>query len=192
MDPSHYFSLSLELKIIRARNINHNSSDQDLFVRCYLSAESNKRVKLDSQEISPKSNLTFNQTFSLGCLGSKDAIKCLKQGTIVFELRQRRSATFIGRMIKGSKLLATAEMPWNDVVDVPNMEIEKWVVMVQKTGSRVYDDVIKPPAVLIAMKVQESAEVIERKKINEWDEHCGCNSCAESEFLAIGAALEAF
>ncbi|KAL3622080.1 hypothetical protein CASFOL_034276 [Castilleja foliolosa] len=191
-DPSDSLSLSIELKIIRARNISLNST-QHLFVRCYLSAGINKRVKLDTQQISSKSNFTFNQTFSLDCLASKDTIKCLKQGTVVFELRQRRSS-LMGRMISNSKLLARAEMSWNDiVVDGPNMTIEKWVVMIPRIGSRVYDDDVKPPAVLIAMKVQESVEVTERKKIDEWNEHyCGCKSCVECEFLAIGVALEAF
>ncbi|KAI3462064.1 hypothetical protein Pfo_018727 [Paulownia fortunei] len=190
MNPqSQSFSLSFELRIIRARNINLKSSGE-LFVRCYLSAGSNKRVRLDSQEISSKSDLCWNQTFSLDCLGTEDTIKLLKQGTIVFELRRRSSAPFIGRM-NGSKLLARSEMPWNDVVDAPNMAIEKWVVMIPKIGC-VYDDV-KPPAVQIAMKVQESAEVVEKRKISErrWDE-CGCNSCLDYEFFAIEAALEAF
>ncbi|PIN18934.1 hypothetical protein CDL12_08388 [Handroanthus impetiginosus] len=187
------FSLSLELTIIRARNINLKSS-KNLFIRCHLPAESKKRVKLDSQEISPKSNLVWNQTFSLDCLGNQDSIKWLKQGNISFELRQRSSSSFFN----GSKLLAGAEMPWKEVFESSNIELQKWVIMIPKKGC-VYDD-IKPPAVEIAVKVQEFVKAIaEGKKVNggNWDErgNCmdsGCKSCVDYEYFAIEAALEAF
>ncbi|KAI3451147.1 hypothetical protein Pfo_007812 [Paulownia fortunei] len=198
MDPqSHSSSLSCELRIVKAKNIDMKSGGA-VFVRCYLSAGNSTRVRLDSQEISSKSELiTWDQTFSLDCLGSQESIRWLKQGTLVFELRWRSTAApFIGR-IQGSKLIGRAEVPWRNVVDSTNMEMEKWVVMIPQNG-RVHED-FKPPAVQITMKIQESdPKIIERKKIDEgrWDEWCGCldggcNSCVDYELYAIGAALEA-
>ncbi|KAL0423058.1 UNVERIFIED_CONTAM: hypothetical protein Sradi_0840600 [Sesamum radiatum] len=194
----HSCSLSFELRIIRARNINlKKSSSRDLFVRCYLPAGGNKRVRLDSQHTSSKSDsITWDQTFSLDCSGTQDSIECLKQDTVLFELRLRRSTLFIN----GSKLVARAEVPWNDIVGSTNVEIDKWVVMIPEKGC-MYDDV-KPPAVQIAVRVQEFGEVVERKKsssVRRWDEcgcmddgGCKCNSCVDYEFFAIGAVLEAF
>ncbi|KAK4430577.1 hypothetical protein Salat_1358400 [Sesamum alatum] len=196
MDPQHHScSLSLELRITSGRNINLKSSG-DLFVRCYLPAGGNKRVRLDSQQASSTSSncITWDQTLSLDCSGTQDSIKYIKQSTILFELRLRRSSPFIG-WINGSKLVARAEVPWNDII---NVEIDKWIVMIPEKGC-VYDDV-KPPAVQIGVRVQEFEEVVERKKssVRRWDE-CGCmdgvggcNSCVDYEFFAIGAALEAF
>ncbi|KAG6384890.1 hypothetical protein SASPL_153712 [Salvia splendens] len=145
-------SFNLELRLIRARNIFVKT--REVFVRCYIPTTSNKRVRLDSQQISSHSNLTWNQTFSLNCSATPQTIQSLKQGTIVFELRCRSSATLVSRM-SGSKLLARAEMPWNDVVEVPN---EKWVVMTAKDGY-VYSDDVKPPALQIATKVEEVGEI---------------------------------
>ncbi|XP_042041116.1 uncharacterized protein LOC121786542 [Salvia splendens] len=175
-------SFNLELRLIRARNIFVKT--REVFVRCYIPTTSNKRVRLDSQQISSHSNLTWNQTFSLNCSATPQTIQSLKQGTIVFELRCRSSATLVSRM-SGSKLLARAEMPWNDVVEVPN---EKWVVMTAKDGY-VYSDDVKPPALQIATKVEEVGEVKRRKEYSCDCMDCGCNYCVDYDFFALGAAL---
>ncbi|KAL1568042.1 hypothetical protein AAHA92_03450 [Salvia divinorum] len=181
------YSFSLELRLIKARNVIVQKCRQ-VFVRCYISTASNKRVRLDSQHISSHSNLTWNQTFSLSCSGTPQTIQSLEQGTIVFELRCRSSATLVSRM-SGSKLLARAEMPWNDVVGVPNTGTdEKWVVMTEKDG-RVYADDAKPPALQIATKVEEVGEVKRRKEYNCDCLDCGCNYCVDYDFFALGAAL---
>ncbi|KAL2498811.1 Uncharacterized protein Adt_24361 [Abeliophyllum distichum] len=56
----------------------------------------------------------------------------------------------------------------------PNMEIEKWVVMIPKDQKWVDEDV-KPATVQIGMKIQESAQgsIKTRKNDRKWDE-CGC------------------
>ncbi|KAG8383514.1 hypothetical protein BUALT_Bualt04G0021400 [Buddleja alternifolia] len=115
--------------------------------RCSEFANKNTRVKLDSEEISANSDLTWNQTFSLDCLGNdQNSIKWLKQETLIFELRSRSTAPFIGR-ISGSKLIGRAEIPWKNVIEAEEMETEKWIFMIPQNG-RVHDDV-KPPAVQI-------------------------------------------
>ncbi|XP_042038738.1 uncharacterized protein LOC121784624 [Salvia splendens] len=171
-------SFNLELRLIRARNI--FAKTREVFVRCYIPTTSNKRIRLESQQISSHSNLTWNQTFSLNCSGTPQTIQTLNQGTIVFELRCRSSATLVSR-----KLLARAEMPWNDVVGIPN---EKWIVMTAKDGY-VYTDDVKPPALQIATKVEEVGEVKRRKEYNCDCMDCGCNYCVDYDFFALGAAL---
>lgn len=152
-------------------------------MRCYLSTASNKRVRIDSQEIpSNSNNFTWNQTFSLNCHGSPETLKSLEKETIVFELRCRSSAPFLAK-ISGSKLVARAEMAWNDVVGNPKMEMnEKWVVMTAK-DKHVYTDDVKPPAIEVAMKVDQGKKEGERK-YNCGCMDCGCNYCVDHDFFA--------
>lgn len=193
-------SLNCEVSILRAKNIELKSSG-DLFVRCYLSAGNNTRVQLNSKEISSKSDLFWDEFFSLECLGTEEAINSLKQGTVVFELRWRSAKSVLGR-IGGSKLLGTAEIPWKNVFESPYMEIETWVWMTSK-NSHVNPDV-KPPSVQVQMKVGvPPSEITNERTQNEklrrrLDESCGCKDggCqsvdyVDYEFFALGFALEA-
>ncbi|KAK4383833.1 hypothetical protein Sango_3114900 [Sesamum angolense] len=209
MDPDqgdYSSSLSCELRIIKAKNIDHimksssSSAGVVLFVRCYLSAGNNTRVvRLETHEtgIPSKSDgdhsmITWNSTFSLDCSGAQESINRLTQGSaVVFELRPRSSfPPLIGR-IQGSKLIGRGEVPWKNVVESADMEIEQWVVMI--LAGREYDeDVVKQlPAVQIAINIQECGK---RKEVSEgrWGVHNEeCGSCVDYEFFAIGAALEA-
>lgn len=93
--------------------------------------------------------------------------------------------------------MARAEIPWNDVVAEKKAGVmEKWVVMIpEKNGRRVYDDVMKPPAVRVGVRVEEFAErkIVTCCRERRWDdgEDCGCKCCVDSQFFAIGAALDA-
>ncbi|KAK6150411.1 hypothetical protein DH2020_015343 [Rehmannia glutinosa] len=198
-------SLSCELRIIKAKNTVTKSSET-VFIRCYLFAGKNKSVKLDTQQISSSKSddhlITWDQTFSLDCLGNQQSIKWLKKETLILELRSRKSTSFIGR-VQGSKLIGRADVPWRAFMDSMNAEIEKWVPIVPRNNGRVYDDVIKLSAVQIGMKIEECDKGIidmERKRIiiseERGDEWCGCRdggckSCVDYEFYAIEAALEA-
>ncbi|CAA2998786.1 uncharacterized protein LOC111400260 [Olea europaea subsp. europaea] len=193
---SYSSTMSCEIRIIRAKNIDIKTQGE-VFVRCYLSAGNNKRVQINTQHIPTKSDLLWNETFSLDCSGSdEDSISLLKQGSVIFELRWRSTAPFIGR-INGSKLLGRAEIPWKNIFLSPNMEIENWVVMIPKDNKWVDEDA-KPAAVQIGMKIQESAvaSIKRRKNDRKWDE-CGrcmdgmCSSCVDYDIFAIGAAFEA-
>ncbi|KAL7223462.1 hypothetical protein ACSBR1_024997 [Camellia fascicularis] len=204
--PQNLSSFRCELRIIRAQNIELKSNGH-LFVRCYLSAGKNNRVRLDSQEISSKSNLFWNESLSLECLGTQDSMERLMQGSVVFELRWRSTAPFIGQ-IGGSHLLGRAEIPWKTVSETPEMEIEKWAVVVPKSR-RVYED-IKPPAVQVAMKiivptvkealsvpvpVMPSRKRRNNRRVTNSDE-CGCMdvgcNCADYDIFALITALDAF
>lgn len=196
-DPS---SLRCELRVIRAKNIESKCMGC-LFVRCYISAGKNKRIRLESKEISSESNLVWNQSFSLDCFGNKQSISMLMQGTVVFELRWRNIVPVFGRIGRKSQLLGRAEIPWKSVFESSTMKIERWVVMTSKSGKYRQQDV-KPPAVEISMKVVVPVMELElpkqRKisigKLRKWDEcgcvDCGCRSCADYEMFALAAAMD--
>lgn len=103
-------------------------------------------------------------------------------------------------MIRGSQLLARAEIPWKEVFESPNMEMEKWVTMIPTSGRHVHEG-IKPPMLQVGMKVQVPAMVEKERrrsgKCRNWDE-CRCEDChdpysgGDYEFLALMATLEAF
>ncbi|XP_050204687.1 uncharacterized protein LOC126654753 [Mercurialis annua] len=194
-------SLSCEINIVQAKNLNLKSHG-NLFVRYYLSSRNNKRIQLNTQEISSKSNLIWNESFSLECLGTQDSINNLKQETVVFELRWRNTKPILAK-IGGSKLVGRAEIPWKTVVESPRMEIEKWVMMVSEKNCRGVVNDYKLPSVQIQMKVKVQEIVILEKmkkrngKLRDWkNDECGCCKdsgckCQDYEIFALVAAFEA-
>jgi hypothetical protein len=118
----------------------------------------------------------------------------LKQQNVVFELRWRNKVPVLGK-IGRSHLLGRAEIPWKQVFESPNMEIEKWVTMVSKKGHVL-------PKLQVGMRIQVPAMVeMERRtlgKVNKWDDQCGCkdghclSSCGDYEIFALAVVLEAF
>ncbi|KAM3359748.1 hypothetical protein P3S68_019459 [Capsicum galapagoense] len=200
-----FSSISCEIKIIRARNIEQISSSGKnfLFIRCYLQIGNNQRANLNSQEISSKSSLFWDETFSLDCMGTQDSINMLKQGTINFELRSRKFLPILGKNIGGSQLLGRVEIPWKRVFESAEMAIEEWAILM--TTSKKINEDVKPPAVKIAMKVRvnEATKVYKNNRVKKlWDEscacrsYCGCNSnkifsADDYEIFALGAALDA-
>lgn len=193
--PQQLSSLSCKLTIMQAKNVDFKSTGT-LFVRCYLSAGNNKRIRLNSREISPRSDLSWNESFSLDCSGTQDSMDNLKQENVVFELRWRSKVPVFGR-IAGSQLLGRVEIPWKEVFESPNMEMEKWVPMISSMR-HVGDN--KPPKLQLGMKVEVPAmeEMGRRRngKVKKWDE-CGCKdfhgySCEDYDIFALAAALEAF
>ncbi|KAI3506460.1 hypothetical protein L1887_28819 [Cichorium endivia] len=188
-------TLHCELRILNAKNIEvTNSHIGYLFVRCYLSAGNNKRVRLDSREVSPNGDISWNESYSLKCVGAKESMDMITHGTIFLELRCRsNTVSMFGR----SQLLGRTEVSWSGVFESPNMEIERWVMMKSKKKD------VKAPSVRIAMKIEIpfgcEVDLAERKRKNKWDERCGCchgdcsdNACVDGELFAIGAALDAF
>ncbi|GAV83092.1 hypothetical protein CFOL_v3_26543 [Cephalotus follicularis] len=162
--PLYLSSLSCELRIIQAKNIEFKSSG-GFFVRYYLSTENNKRVQLNSRlAISSKSNIIWNEVFSFGCLGPEESIDNLKKQTVVFELRWRNTVPVFGKVGK-SQLVGRAEIPWKTVFESPNMEMETCVILVSK-NSNVFE-LVSPPSLQIAMKVRVPAMVeIDKKRRN--------------------------
>ncbi|KAF5749807.1 hypothetical protein HS088_TW03G00132 [Tripterygium wilfordii] len=197
-------SLRCELRIVQARNLEFKSNGT-LFVRYYLSSGNGQRIRLNSQELSTKSDhLVWNESFSLECIGTQESIDHLRQETVVFELRWRNTVPVLGR-IGSSQVIARAEIPWKDVLESPKMAIENWVVMKSRKKSCVVEG-LKPPALLVGMKVEVPTMVemekkskrnngIMKKLENNHHEYCGCKgACFDNDHydvFALVAALDA-
>lgn len=104
--------------------------------------------------------------------------------------------------IGGSQLLGRAEIPWKEVLESPNMELDKWVTMVPRSTSGRALEGVKLPKLQIGIKVGVQAEVgmekRRQRRAKKWDE-CGCEdvhgygcSCSDYDIFALAAALEAF
>ncbi|XP_030973356.1 uncharacterized protein LOC115993558 [Quercus lobata] len=196
--PQLLSSLSCELRIIQAKNVEFKSKGS-FFVRYYLSAGNNKSIRLNTREISSKSDLSWNESFSLDCFGNQDSMDNLKQESVVFELRWRKKVPVLGK-IGGSQLLGRAEIPWKQVFESTNMEIENWVTMVS-TRQHVLEGA-KPPKLQVGMRIQVPAMVEmegrTQRKVNKREYECGCidghdySTCRDYEIFALTAALEAF
>ncbi|KDP46843.1 hypothetical protein JCGZ_24052 [Jatropha curcas] len=197
-------SFSFEIEVLQAKNLELKSHGH-LFVRYYLSSGNNKRIKLQTNEISSKSNLFWNESFSLECLGTEDSINSLKKESVVFELRWRNTTnSFLGKINGGSKLLGRAQIPMDTIFESPKMEMEKWVMMLSENKScAVLDDDVKPPSVKIAMRVRGAEMVIKeqkkkkkKKRNGRLSDGCGCCKdsgckCQDYEIFALVGAFEA-
>ncbi|KAK1423734.1 hypothetical protein QVD17_19042 [Tagetes erecta] len=179
-------SLHCEIKIMNAKNIQLTNTNGCLFVRCYVSAGNNKRVRVDSREVCPNGEVSWNESFSLDCVGTKQSTDVIVQGTIVLELRWRsNSLASFGR----SELVGRGEVSWRSAFESLNMQIERCVMLEAKKKG------VKAPFVNVGMKISSGGLVA--RKMKKWDESCHdecCNvsACVDSEFFFIGTALDAF
>ncbi|KAJ4848156.1 hypothetical protein Tsubulata_004433 [Turnera subulata] len=195
--PQSVSSLNFEIEVLRAKNVEIKSPGGNLFVRYYLSAGNDKRIQLNTQEISSESNLFFwNQSFSLELSGTEESINKLKQESLVFELRWRSKNSILGK-IRGSQVVGRAQIPWRRVLESQKMGIEEWVTMDSKKSCAV--EGLKPPAVEIAMRSRVPSTTMESKKKRnrKWNYECGCCqdigcTCEDCDVFALVAALEAF
>ncbi|CAN6567816.1 unnamed protein product [Malus baccata var. baccata] len=192
-----------ELKVMQAKNIEFKTTG-NLFVRYSLSAGNNRRIMLNTREISAKSNHVWNESVSLECSGTemRSMDNTLQQESVVFELRWRSTVPVFGR-IGGSQLLGRAEVPWKDVLESPSMELDQWVTVLPTTAHAL--EGVKPPKLQVGIKIQVQADHVEMEKkrqrnrrLKRWDE-CGCESghghgciCSDYEIFALAAALEGF
>lgn len=186
--PQSLSFLSLELKIIEATNVK-SKSEGNIFVRYYLPRGSNKsRIELNTREIPTKNDPVWNESYSLECFGtghqvSMDITK-LKQESLVFELRWRNIVPILGTStfgFGGSKLLGRAEIAWKEVIESPNMVLDKWLNIVSSGGGdRVCEGVPEPTKLRVEIRVRvwTEEEILEKRKARmgkeNWDE-CGCN-----------------
>ncbi|PON32307.1 C2 domain containing protein [Parasponia andersonii] len=187
VSPKSFSSLTLELKIIEATNI-ESKPRGNLYVRYYLSGEDKKKkVRFKTKEISTRNDLVWNQSFSLDCCGTGhqgfiDVAK-LKQEILVFELRWRKRVPLLGRLtFGGSKLLGKAEIAWKEVIESPNMVLDKWVTIVNSVGGdRALEGVVKPAKLKVEIRVRvwKAEEILENRRVRmgkkNWDE-CGCQN----------------
>ncbi|KVH96845.1 hypothetical protein Ccrd_001059 [Cynara cardunculus var. scolymus] len=171
---------------MNAKNIQATSSNGYIFVRCYLSVGNDKRVRLESQRMSPNGDFSCDESFSLDCTGTNQSMDMIIHGTLALELRWRSNAV---ALFGGSRLLGRSKVSWRSVFESLNMELETWVMMKPKKN------IVKSPCVRIAMKIEAPPRVdlVERRRKNRWDESCGCchgdccnnNTCFDSEHFVI-------
>lgn len=203
----HFSSLSCEFRIKEAKNVEYSKSTGKLFVRYYLSLGDNRRVRLDTGEISAKSDRhVWDQSFSLECNGEDQAsMDCnLKNQSVVFELRWRSSVPVFGRIGRRSQVVGRGEIPWKEVFESPNMVLDKWLTMVSESGDGA-ESVIKPVKLRVGIRVGVPVEMETRKQRRSsagkkyMEEECGCKyghahgcSCGDYDVFALVPALEAF
>ncbi|XP_058781541.1 uncharacterized protein LOC131655747 [Vicia villosa] len=199
MDTSHvqaYVSFSCELKIIQARNVEFIKSTKNLFARFYLPIGNNKRIKLNSKNVSTKLVPFWDESFNLDCSCPQEFLENLNQQSLVLELRQRK--------MFGSQLIGKGEIPWKVILESQNMELKKWLKMDLVSGSDCKEVMLTTPEVEVEIKVKVSSvaemEKQNNKKFNNWNE-CGCKNghdhnawcnAEDCDIFALGAALEAF
>ncbi|CAE6260312.1 unnamed protein product [Arabidopsis arenosa] len=188
-------SLKCEVSIVEARNVEIKSQASTLFVRFYLSAGHNRKIEVNTREISSKSDqLMWDQSFGLECQGDEAAVKELKQQRVVFELRRKKTSSFLRKSSK-SEVVGRGEVSWESVFESPGMEIERFVVM-GESKNRVSGDE-KPMLLKIALKVQ-ALEEMEKILIKKTENHCcvcrsrdcGSGNCLDYEAFALACALD--
>ncbi|KAL9669606.1 hypothetical protein QQ045_007153 [Rhodiola kirilowii] len=193
------WSLKCEVKVLEAKNV-ELKHPSELFVRCYLSAGTDSKVPINTQEISSVSNeqLHWDECFSLECLGDINLINTLRQEKVIFELRRRSTKKSVFKKLKGSSLIGRVEVAWNTVLDSADMKIEQWFPLVLKDASPVTNG-LKPPMIRVGMKIQiatmkdNRSEWITRRPNKKWDE-CGCSDggcyCLNDDLLLVlGASM---
>ncbi|CAJ2667831.1 uncharacterized protein LOC123903942 [Trifolium pratense] len=199
MDSSHisvYVNFSCELRIIQARNIEFVKPAKNLFARLYLPTGNNKRIQLNSKNVSTKSLPFWDESFNLDCSCPQEFLESLNQQSLVLELRQKK--------IWGSQLIGKGEIPWKVILESQNMELKKWLKMDLVDGSDYKEGMFTTPGVEVEIKIKVTSvaemEKQNKRRLNNWNE-CGCKNghdhqawcnTEDCDIFALGAALEAF
>ncbi|EOA14508.1 hypothetical protein CARUB_v10027728mg [Capsella rubella] len=186
-------SLKCQVRIVEARNVVEikKSKASTLFVRFYLSAGYNRKIQVNTREVSSKSDqLMWDQSFGLECQGNEAAVQDLKQQRLVFELRRKKTSSFL-RKSSRSEVVGRGEVSWESVFESPGMEIERFVVMSDSKNRVLVDE--KPMLLKIALKIQALEET--EKKLEKLccvcsSRDCGSCSCLDYEAFALACALD--
>ncbi|KAG2327127.1 hypothetical protein Bca4012_036071 [Brassica carinata] len=189
-------SLKCEVRVVEARNVEIKSQASTLFVRFYLSAGHNRKIEVNTREICQRSeNLIWDQSFGLECQGDKAAVEELKQQRVVFELRRRKTSSFL-RKSSRSEVVGRGEVSWESVFESLDMEMERFVVM-SESKTPVFGDE-SPVLLKIGLKVQ-ALEMKKKTLINKKEKLCACCcssrdcgscSCLDYEAFALACALD--
>lgn len=184
-------SLRCELRMIRANHLDFIPPG-DIFIRCYLSTGTGKRIRLNSREIPSTCDPCWNQSFTLECHSSAtSSLEELRRQSVVFELRWRCSFPILDRIV-GSKLLGRSEIAWRDVLQSADGSIERCIPITTTSCPLVG---LKPPSLQVGLRVG-ALEKVERRvvRLKNWNQ-CGCgdggcNYRDEEDIFAIAAAME--
>ncbi|WZZ44033.1 hypothetical protein YC2023_040292 [Brassica napus] len=188
-------SLKCQVRVIEARNVEIKSQASTLFVKFYLSAGHNRKIEVNTRELCQKSeNLIWDQSFGLECQGNEEAVEELKQQRVLFELRRRKTASFL-RKSSRSEVVGRGEVSWESVFESRGMEMERFVVMIE-SKTPVFGDG-SPVLLKIGLKVQ-ALEMEKKMLINKKEKLCACCSsrdcgscsCLDYEAFALACALD--
>lgn len=198
----NFSSLTFDLKIVEAKNIEISKSKGNLSVRFYLpSGMGNNKtsIGLNTRGISAKNDHVWNETFSLACCGVEDYsmdITNLKQESLVFELWLRKKLPVFGATLGASKLLGRGVISLEEVLVSPNTVFDKWVNLISTHGR-----VVESPKLKVEMRVGVVKDEKKRPSLlgkKYWNK-CGCkdghdHGCSYDDYdaFALAAALEAF
>ncbi|WJX39775.1 hypothetical protein P8452_27291 [Trifolium repens] len=104
MDSSHisaYANFSCELRIKQARNVEFIKSTKNLFARLYLPTGNNKRIQLNSKNVSTKSLPFWDESFNLDLEGSDCKEGMFKTPEVEVEIKVR--VALVAEMEKQNK-----------------------------------------------------------------------------------------
>ncbi|KAH7652749.1 hypothetical protein IHE45_19G037600 [Dioscorea alata] len=174
-------SIHYQLNILNLKNLDslHHLHEQ-LFIRCYIPIASNKRFRIETQQ------LPFHTSIDIKS-NSKSIKDLLKKHNIIFELRLRNPKSMF-KFVSKSKLLGKAEISWMDILHANEKSMEKCISFIMFHWLSID---IKPPSLMVKMEALVTGET--RKMINGGHE-CDCEAChwigcEEDVFLAATAAL---
>ncbi|KAF8668798.1 hypothetical protein HU200_051993 [Digitaria exilis] len=136
-----------------------SGSGGELFLRCHVPAGGGRSIRIDTRggagqpsdggggTSSGGAAVSWRDVASLSCDGSPASVRGLvDRGTVVFEVRRRRPAVLLGRVL-GSELVGRAEVPWRDAAG--GSPVERRVELAGSTGRRALGE--EAPAFLSAM-----------------------------------------
>ncbi|CAD5177160.1 unnamed protein product [Musa acuminata subsp. malaccensis] len=179
--------LKCELTNIKLTKLNSPDFVGNLFIRCYVNAGGGRRIMIDSCDVPPTGDPTWDRMASVECSGSSRHVRdLLERHGIVFELRGRRSdRRQAAEAASCSELLGTAEVPWRDICGPTETSVHRHVSLVMAGGAHVGDT---PPEVVVYMAVRVS-KVGKVGKRMEWEEGCEWSVGEEDVFAAAAAAV---
>ncbi|XP_038985602.1 uncharacterized protein LOC120111775 [Phoenix dactylifera] len=174
--------LQCKLSYIRLTNLGNVGLTKNLFMRCYISAGSGRRIQIDTREIPSRDDLTWDCIASVECQGPSSRMQELReQHSIVFELRRRKEMPVLGRLAR-SELFGRAEIAWRDVWGSTDMSVERQVSL---GPTKCLPVAVEPPVLVVRVEVGVS-KAAENGRVGrrvEWKEGCSCGDC---EWRSVG------
>jgi len=147
----------VDLKILEARNIVVKpacSKRTHMFVRYYLHSGGDgegNNVAVNTREVLVMPDPHWKQSFRLECRGS---LFELQKQFVMLELRQRRRVKILGiSMFRTSKVVASVQVPWKDLLASPTLSISSWFPLVCSDTSAIIEGSQLPPSLHLSISL---------------------------------------
>ncbi|CAN6219569.1 unnamed protein product [Urochloa humidicola] len=116
--------LQCEISSVRVTGLVCGGGGGELFLRCHVPAGGGRAIQIDRSGADqpyggetttpPGAAVSWRDVASLSCDGSPARVRELvERGAVVFEVRRRRRALLMGRVL-GSELVGRAVVPWRN------------------------------------------------------------------------------